>query len=104
LQLEQLVRVFIQLTPDDAGDGGGSDDDRIMNLMHKPDVNQIKIERELWRTGRLHNLHGLRRIHSAVALPVRYNALSHLCPFIVQLHVVYSNIYNGKAPQILFDR
>jgi hypothetical protein len=51
LQLEQVVRVFIQLTSDDAGDGGGSDDDdhddRIMKLMHKLDGNQIKIQREL---------------------------------------------------------
>jgi hypothetical protein len=74
--------VFIQLTPDDAGDGGGSDDDnhddRIMKLMHRLDDNQIKIQHELWRTERLYNLHGLRRIHSAVALSVRYNALSHL--------------------------
>jgi len=40
------VRVFIQLSSDDAGDGGGSDDDnhddRIMKLMHKLDLNQIK--------------------------------------------------------------
>ena len=41
------MRVFIQLTSDDAGDGGGSSDDdnhddRIMKLMHKLDVNQIK--------------------------------------------------------------
>ena len=53
---------------DDARDVGDSDDDnhdgRIMKLKHKLDDNQIKSQRELWRTGRPYNLHGLRRIHS----------------------------------------